>query len=137
MPKYDFNRCFPVNLLHIFRTLFYKKRHAGGLLLFLELLTDLWRNHGTEHRLIKMPKNRNTLKITVSHSYSFHRPIRKPGVLNHFLLLEKLNVCGVSLKFKTFIQSYFKVNINKKFSEWEDIYSGRHDTWPTLFQYFH
>ena len=84
-----------------------------------------------------MPKNRNALKITVSHSCSFYRPIRKPDVLNHFLLLEKLNVCGVSLKFKTFIQSYFKVNINKKFSEWEDIYCGRHDTWPTPLQYFH
>ena len=50
MPKYDLNRCSPVNLLRIFRTLFYKKRDAGGLLLFLELLTDLWRNHSTEHR---------------------------------------------------------------------------------------
>ena len=50
-------------------------------------------------------------------------------VLNHSLLLAKLEAYGFSLKSTTFIQSYLnkrmqKVNVNNKFSVWEDIYSG-------------
>ena len=50
-------------------------------------------------------------------------------VLNHSLLLAKLDAYGFSLKSTTFIQSYLnkrmqKVNVNNKFSAWEDIYSG-------------
>ena len=49
-------------------------------------------------------------------------------VLNHFLLLSKLDIYGFSLKSATFIQSYLnkriqKVNVNNKFSAWKDIYS--------------
>ena len=49
--------------------------------------------------------------------------------LNHSLLLAKLDAYGFSLKSTTFIQSYLnkrmqKVNVNNKFSAWEDIYSG-------------
>ena len=50
-------------------------------------------------------------------------------VLNHSLLLAKLDAYGFSLKSTTFIQSYLnkrvqKVNVNNKFSAWEVIYSG-------------
>ena len=50
-------------------------------------------------------------------------------VLNHFLLLAKLDAYGFSLKPTTFIQNYLnkwmqKVNVNKEFSTWEDVYSG-------------
>ena len=50
-------------------------------------------------------------------------------VLNHSLVLAKLHAYGFFLKFTTFIQSYLnkrmqKVNVNNKFSAWEDIYSG-------------
>ena len=46
-------------------------------------------------------------------------------VLNHSLLL-KSDACGFSLKSATFIISYLnkrmqKVNVNNKFSAWEDI----------------
>ena len=44
-------------------------------------------------------------------------------VIDHSLLLTKLNVYGFSVKSKTFIQSYLnermeKVNVNNKFSAW-------------------
>ena len=50
-------------------------------------------------------------------------------VLNHSLLLVKLDAYGFSPKSTIFIQSYLnkrmqKVNVNNKFSAWEDIYSG-------------
>ena len=50
-------------------------------------------------------------------------------ILNHSLLLAKLDAYGFSLKSTTFIQSYLnkrmqKVRVNNKFSAWEDIYSG-------------
>ena len=50
-------------------------------------------------------------------------------VLNHSLPLSKLDAYGFSLKSTTFIQSYLnkrmqKINVNDKFSAWEDIYSG-------------
>ena len=50
-------------------------------------------------------------------------------VLNHSFLLAKLDAYGFSLKSTNFIQSYLnkrmqKVNVNNKFSAWEDIYSG-------------
>ena len=54
--------------------------------------------------------------------------LSKPfDVLNHPLLLAKLNACRFSLKSTTFIQSYLNKRmskVNKKFSAWEDIYSG-------------
>ena len=43
-------------------------------------------------------------------------------ILNHSLLLAQLNTYGFSLKSTTFIQQ--KVNVNNKFSTWEEIYSG-------------
>ena len=50
-------------------------------------------------------------------------------VLNNSLLLAKLDAYRFSLKSTTFMQSYLnkrmqKVNVNNKFSAWEDIYSG-------------
>ena len=52
-------------------------------------------------------------------------------VLNHSFLLAKLDAHGFSLKSTNFIQSYLnkrmqKINVNNKFSAWEDIYSGVH-----------
>ena len=49
-------------------------------------------------------------------------------ILNHTLLLAKLDAYGFSLKSTTFIRNYLnkrmqKVNVNNKFSAWEDIYS--------------
>ena len=51
------------------------------------------------------------------------------GVLNHSLLLAKLNAYGFSLKYMTFKQSYLNkrmqnIKVNNKFSAWEDINSG-------------
>ena len=49
-------------------------------------------------------------------------------VLNHSLLLAKLDAYGFSLKSTTVIQSHLnkrtQYNVNNKFSAWEDIYSG-------------
>ena len=50
-------------------------------------------------------------------------------VLNHSLLLAKLDVYRFYLKSTTFIQSYLKkrmqkFNENNKFSAWDDIYNG-------------
>ena len=50
-------------------------------------------------------------------------------VLNHSLLLAKLDAHEFSLESTTFIQSYLnkrvqRVNVNNKFSAWEAIYSG-------------
>ena len=49
-------------------------------------------------------------------------------VLNHFLLLARLDAYEFSLKSTSFIQSknerIQKVNVNNKFSGWEDIYNG-------------
>ena len=50
-------------------------------------------------------------------------------VLNHSLLIAKLDAYGFFLKSLTFTQSYLnkrvqKVNVNNKFSAWEVIYSG-------------
>ena len=50
-------------------------------------------------------------------------------VLNHSLLLAKMDACGFSVEIRTFIQSYLnkriqKVNVNRKFSALEDIYAG-------------
>ena len=50
-------------------------------------------------------------------------------VLNHFLLLAKLDTYKFSLKSTTFIQNYLnkrmqKVDLNNKFSASEDVYSG-------------
>ena len=56
--------------------------------------------------------------------------LSKPfDVLNHSLLLAKLDAYEFSLKSTTFIQSYLnkrmqKLNVNNKFSVWQDIYSG-------------
>ena len=50
-------------------------------------------------------------------------------VLNHSLLLAKMDAYGFSVKIRTFIQSHLnkrmqKVSVNRKFSAWEDIYAG-------------
>ena len=47
-------------------------------------------------------------------------------VLNHSLLLAKMDAYGFSVEIRTFIQSYLnkrmqKVNVNRKFSAWEHI----------------
>ena len=58
--------------------------------------------------------------------------LSKPfDVLNRFLLHANLDVYGFSLKSMTFIQSFLnkrmqKVNVNNKFSSWEDIYRVGH-----------
>ena len=50
-------------------------------------------------------------------------------VLNHSLLLAKMDAYGLSVKIRTFIQNHLKkrmqkVSVNRKFSAWEDIYAG-------------
>ena len=50
-------------------------------------------------------------------------------VLNHSLLLAKMDAYGFSVKIRTFIQNHLKkrmqkVSVNRKFSAWEDIYAG-------------
>ena len=50
-------------------------------------------------------------------------------VLNHSLLLAKMDAYGFSVKIRTFIQSHLnkrmqKVSVNRKFSAWEDIYAS-------------
>ena len=50
-------------------------------------------------------------------------------VLNHSLLLAKMDAYGFSVNIRTFIQSHLnkrmqKVSVNRKFSAWEDIYAG-------------
>ena len=58
--------------------------------------------------------------------------LSKPfDVLTRFLLHANLDAYGFSLKCTTFIQSYLnkrmqKVNVNNKFSSWEDIYRVGH-----------
>ena len=59
----------------------------------------------------------------------FVDPSKAFGVLNHPLLLAKLDAYGFFPKSTTFIQSHINkrlhnVNVNNEFSAWEHIYSG-------------
>ena len=97
---------------------------------FSDLLTGFRRNHSTQHCLIKMlEKWKHLLDNGYNIGVLFMDLSKAFDVLNHSLLLAKLDACGFSLKSTTFIQSYLnkrmqKVNVNNKFSAWEDIYSG-------------
>ena len=97
---------------------------------FSDLLTGFWRNHSTQHCLIKMLEKWKHLLNTGYKIGVLFMDLSKPhDVLNHSLLLVKLDPYGFSLKSTTFIQSYLnkkmqKVNVNNKFSACKDIYSG-------------
>ena len=97
---------------------------------FSDLLTGFRRNHSTQHCLIKMlEKWKHLLDNGYNIGVLFMDLSKAFDVLNHSLLLAKLDAYEFSLKFTTFIQSYLnkrmqKVNVNNKFSAWEDIYSG-------------
>ena len=94
---------------------------------FSHLLTGFRRNYSTQHCLIKMQEKwKHLLDNGYNIGVLFMDLSKAFDVLNHSLLLAKLDAYGFSLKSTTFIQSYLnkrmqKVNVNNKFSAWEDI----------------
>ena len=97
---------------------------------FSDILTGFRQNHSTQHCLIKMlEKWKHLLDNGYNIGVLFMDLSKAFDVLNHSLLLAKLDAYGFSLKSTAFIQSYLnkrmqKVNVNNKFSVWEGIYSG-------------
>ena len=97
---------------------------------FSHLLTGFRRNYSTQHCLIKMQEKwKHLLDNGYNIGVLFMDLSKAFDVLNHSLLLAKLDAYGFSLKSTAFIQSYLnkrmqKVNVNNKFSAWEGIYSG-------------
>ena len=89
---------------------------------FSDLLTGFRRNHSTQHCLIKMlEKWKHLLDNGYNIGVLFMDLSKAFDVLNHSLLLAKLDAYGFSLKSTTFIQSYLnkrmqKVNVNNKLS---------------------
>ena len=89
---------------------------------FFSDLTGFRRNHSIQHCLIKMlEKWKHLLDNGYNIGVLFMDLSKAFDVLNHSLLLAKLDVYGFSLKSTTFIQSYLnktmqKVNVNNKFS---------------------
>ena len=113
----------PISLLShtskIFEKMVFRQINEYKELYFSDLLTGFWRNDNSQHFLMKMLEK---WKYLLDLSKAF-------DVLTHFLPLGKLDAHGFSLKSATFIQSYLnkkiqKVNVNNKFSTWEDISSS-------------
>ena len=97
---------------------------------FSDFLTGFRRNHRTQHCLMNMlEKRKHLLDNGYNIGVLFMDLSKAFDILNHSLLLVKLDAYWFSLKCTTFIQSYLdktmqKVNVNNKFKAWEDIYSG-------------
>ena len=97
---------------------------------FSDFLKSLWISQSTQQHLLKMSEKLKHLLDNVYNIGVFFMDLLKAfNVLNHSLLLAKSDAYGFSLKSTIFIQRYLnksmqKVNVNNKFSLWEDIYSG-------------
>ena len=89
---------------------------------FSDFLLSFQQNHNTRHYLIKMLEKYYLLDNTYNVGVLLMDLSEAFDILNHSLLLAQLNTYGFSLKSTTFIQQ--KVNVNNKFSTWEEIYSG-------------
>ena len=89
---------------------------------FSDLVRDFQQNHSTQHCLIKMLEKWKHLLDNWNNIGVLFMDLSKTfDILNHYLLLAKLNAYGFSLKSTTFIQSYLnkrmqKVNVNNKLS---------------------
>ena len=124
----------PISLLShtskIFEKMVFRQINEYIELYFSDLLTGFWRNHNSQHFLSKMlEKWKYLLDNGGNISVLFVNLSKAFDVLTHFLPLGKLDAHGFSLKSATFIQSYLnkkiqKVNVNNKFSTWEDISSS-------------
>ena len=86
----------------------------------------------TQHCLAKLLEKQKHLLENGYDIGVLFMDLSKPfDVLNRFLLHANLDAYGFSLKSMTFIQSFLnkrmqKVNVNNKFSSWEDIYRVGH-----------
>lgn len=98
---------------------------------FPDFLTgDFQRNHSTQHCLIKiLEKWKHPLDNGYHIEVIFMDLSKAFDILNHPLLLPKLDKYGFSLKSTNFIQSWRnkkikKVSVNNKFGAMENIYNG-------------
>ena len=97
---------------------------------FSDLLTGFRRNHSTQHLLITMLEKWKYLLDKGFHIGVVYMDLSKAfDVLNHNLLLAKLDAHGFNISATSYIYSYLsnrlqKVNINNKFSSWKNVWTG-------------
>ena len=128
----DKDNCRPISLLShtskIYKKIFFKQINDYIEPYFSDLLTGFPLNQSMQHCLIKkLEKWEHLLDNEYNIGVLFLDLSKAFDVLNHSLLLVKLDAYGFSLKSTTFIQSYLnkrvqKVNVNNRFSSCEVIY---------------
>ena len=97
---------------------------------FSALLTGFRKNHNTQHSLIKMLEKWKYLLDKDYHIGAVYMDLSKAfDVLNHNLLLAKLDAYGFNRDATSLIQDYLsnrlqRVKISDKFSSWQTILTG-------------